>query len=70
VLAIESRSPAEKAGLRSGDVIVALAGQSVAGVDDLYRLLAEAQPSTSTSITVLRRTEKMELAIVPRESEA
>jgi S1-C subfamily serine protease len=70
VLAIESRSPAEKAGLRAGDVIVALAGQSVAGVDDLYRLLAEAQPSTSTSITILRRTEKMELAIVPRESEA
>ena len=70
VLAVETRSPAEKAGLEAGDVIVALAGQPVAGVDDLYRLLAEAQPGAATSITILRRTEKVERAIVPRESEA
>jgi S1-C subfamily serine protease len=68
VLAIEARSPAERAGLTAGDVIVGLAGLPVAGIDDLYRLLAEAPPGTPISITILRRTEKIELAIVPRES--
>ena len=70
VLAVETGSPAGRAGLRMGDVIVALSGQPVAGVDDLYRLLAEARPGTPISITILRRTEKVELAIVPRESQA
>jgi S1-C subfamily serine protease len=70
VLAVEEPSPAGSAGLRAGDVIMALAGQPVAGVDDLYRLLAEAQPGSPTSITVLRRTEKVQLTIVPREAKA
>src|SRR6202012_1506297 len=39
VLSIEEGSPAKRAGLREGDIIVALAGHPVAGIDDLHRLL-------------------------------
>ena len=42
-----------------------LEGQSVAGVDDLHRLLTEVRVGVSCSVTVLRWTEKLELKVVP-----
>jgi S1-C subfamily serine protease len=68
VLAAANGSPAQKAGLREGDVIIAFAGQPIAGVDDLHRLLTDAQVDVKTSVTVLRRTDRLELIIVPEES--
>jgi len=68
VLAAENGSPAQKAGLREGVVIVAFGGQPVAGVDDLHRLLTDTHVGVSSSITVLRRTERLELEIIPQES--
>src|SRR3989449_3139042 len=68
VLAAENGSPAQKAGLREGDVIVAFGRQPVAGVDDLHRLLTDTQVGVSSAITVLRRTERLELEIIPQES--
>ncbi|PYV51720.1 MAG: serine protease [Acidobacteria bacterium] len=68
VLGASKGSPAERAGLREGDVIIAFNGQPIAGVDDLHRLLTDAQVEVKTSVTVLRRTERLELGIVPQES--
>src|SRR5271165_4671367 len=68
VVGIEDRSPARTAGLREGDVIVALDGKPVAGVDDLHRLLTDARVGVSSSLTVLRWTEKLELPIFPEEA--
>jgi len=68
VLAAENGSPAQKSGLREGDVIIAFGGQPVAGVDDLHRLLTDTQVGVKSSITILRRTELLDLAIVPQES--
>ena len=68
VIGVEPASPAQKAGLHQGDVIIALGGQPVAGVDDLHRLLTDTQVGIKTSIYVLRRTERLELAIIPQES--
>lgn len=68
VLASAQGSPAQLAGLREGDVIIAFNGQAVAGVDDLHRLLTEAHVGSSSSITILRHTEKLELTIIPQES--
>jgi S1-C subfamily serine protease len=68
VQSVEDNSPAKRAGLREGDVIVALEGQPVAGVDDLHRLLTEVRLGVSCSLTVLRWTEKLELKVVPEEA--
>jgi S1-C subfamily serine protease len=68
VLAAEPGSPAQKAGLREGDVILAFGNQPVAGVDDLHRLLTDTQVGVRSSISILRRTEKLELEIFPAES--
>ncbi|MGD0271621.1 MAG: trypsin-like peptidase domain-containing protein [Candidatus Sulfotelmatobacter sp.] len=68
VLSVEENSPAKRAGLRDGDIIVALEGKPVAGVDDLHRLLADIRAGASCSLTVLRHTDKLELKIVPEEA--
>jgi S1-C subfamily serine protease len=68
VLAPADNSPAQKAGLGEGDVIIAFGGQPVAGVDDLHRLLTDTQVGLRNTITILRRSERLELVIVPQES--
>ncbi len=68
VISVEDLSPGRKAGLREGDVIIALDGKPVAGVDDLHRLLTDARVGVSSTLTVLRYTEKLELKVVPEES--
>jgi|HubBroStandDraft_2_1064218.scaffolds.fasta_scaffold63618_2 S1-C subfamily serine protease len=68
VLSVEDGSPAKRAGLRDGDIIVALEGQPVAGVDDLHRLLTEVRVGVSCLLTVLRGTEKVELRVLPEEA--
>jgi S1-C subfamily serine protease len=72
VVGIEDRSPARIAGLREGDVIVALTinniEKPVAGVDDLHRLLTDAEVGAPCSLTLIRHTEKLSLPIFPEEA--
>jgi S1-C subfamily serine protease len=68
VTGVDEDSPATRAGLRSGDIIVGFAKKAVTGIDDLHRLLASDRIGTATTITVLRRADRLELAIVPEES--
>ena len=68
VLGVTEGSPAKRAGVRENDVIVALDGKPVAGVDDLHRLLTDAKVGASSKLTILRWTEKLELQVVPEEA--
>lgn len=65
VLAVEPGSPAAKAGLQEGDVIVALEGELVEGVDVLHRLLDERRIGQATKFTILRGSRKLELNLAP-----
>jgi S1-C subfamily serine protease len=68
VVGIEDPSPARTAGLREGDMIVALGDKPVAGVDDLHRLLTDAQVGARCTLTVIRHTERLILPIFPEEA--
>jgi S1-C subfamily serine protease len=68
VVTVEPQSPALRAGLQEGDVIVAYGGQSIAGIDDLHRRLTEQQVDVQTSLTILRRGDRVELRVVPHEA--
>jgi S1-C subfamily serine protease len=67
VISVEEESPAKRIGVREGDVIVSLDGQPVAGVDDLHRLLTDARVGVSSTLTLLRHTERLEMKVVPEE---
>jgi S1-C subfamily serine protease len=68
VAAVTPGGPAQRAGVREGDGIIALDHKPVAGVDDLHRLLTDAHVGLSSKLTVLRRTEKIDLYVLPEES--
>jgi S1-C subfamily serine protease len=70
VVAVEPQSPAQRAGVLEGDVIVGYGSQPIASIDALHRLLTDAQVHVRASLTVLRRGEKLVLAIEPEESPA
>jgi S1-C subfamily serine protease len=69
VVSVEPNSPAEQAGLQVGDMIFEFAGQPVAGIDALHKLLTESRIGTRTALSVIRHTEKLALAIIPAESQ-
>ena len=58
-------SPAEAAGLRSGDQIVSYAGTRVFDMRDLNRLTYEGQPGQPVVVEVLRDGQQMQL-VLPR----
>jgi S1-C subfamily serine protease len=63
VTSVEAASPAARAGLREGDLIVALDGERVEGIDDLHRLLTGERAGKPAPITVLRGHERRVLSI-------
>ena len=68
---VESTAPdgaARVAGLLPGDIIVGFAGEPVGTVDELHRLLTEERVGKPAPIAVLRRAERRELALIPREA--
>ena len=68
VVHVETGSPAHRAGLAEGDIIVAFDDRPVTGVDDLHRVLNDGHIGVQSKLTVLRRSEKLVVEIVPVES--
>lgn len=66
---IEPGGPAAKAGLKEGDVIAAIDGVSVTGVDDLVHLLDGSRIGKTIAFTVLRRLGRVEITVTPRARE-
>ena len=57
--AIERGSPAEKGGIRLGDVIVAIDGRSVADVSTALNAIAEMAPGRTVPVKVVRRNQEL-----------
>jgi serine protease Do len=61
VAEIEPGGPAERAGIRPGDVIVAVEGVPIRHADELARQVARRKPGSPLSVTVLRDGKRFEL---------
>jgi len=70
VSGVEPASPADRAGLVAGDVLLALDGQAVTGADDLIRLLTGEKIGRGIEIEVLRDGVRKRLALTPEERRA
>ena len=68
VIAISAGSPAVRAGVREGDVMVEFNGQPIPSIDALHKLLTGDQIGVRGALTVLRGAEKLVLSITPEES--
>ncbi len=59
--------PAERAGLRAGDVIVAVDGEEVAGVGDIRRALQDREAGDAVPVRVLRRGSEQTIEVTLEE---
>ena len=67
---VEPNNCAAKAGIKVGDIIVAMAGQDVSGNSDLLSILRQFKPGDTTTITVYRAGREYELTITLDEKPA
>lgn len=67
VVEVVPGSPADRAGIRPEDLIVAVAGSPVAGVDDLQRLMVGELIGVPVDLRLIRNGEPLEVRLVPAE---
>jgi serine protease Do len=70
VAGVEKGGPAEKAGVRPGDVILKFGGKSVQNAQDLRRLVAGTQPGASVPVELWSRGQTRQLAVTIGEVES
>jgi S1-C subfamily serine protease len=69
VVEVVEGSPAALAGLRPEDLIVALDGVEVLGVDDIQRLMTAERIGEPVAATVVRQDRQLQIQLVPVELE-
>jgi S1-C subfamily serine protease len=67
IVAVEARGPAARAGLREGDLLVAVNGRPVGTVDDVHRMLVAWPIGEPLTMTVVRGPARFDLAVTPAE---
>ncbi len=67
IRSVQTGGPADTAGLKAGDILIALDGVAIAGVDDVARVLDAKHINQKALATVLRNGEKLDYAIVREE---
>ena len=65
ITGVLQNGPAATAGIKPGDVIVAVADKSVSNVSELLTSVAALKPGTASTFSVLRRDEKIALNVTP-----
>ena len=68
VVSVEKDSPAQRAGLREGDIIVAFGEGPIGTIHDLHKMLVGEQIGVPAKLVVIRHTAKLELSVLPAES--
>jgi len=67
VTGVERGSPAERGGLREGDIIIGLAAEVVSGIDDLQRVLTEDRIGERVEAVMLRDGKKTIVTLIPTD---
>lgn len=70
VRAVEDASPAARAGIRQGDLLVAVGGRAVARIDDLHEVLDAADRAVPLVVDVVRGVEELQLTVELAAAEA
>lgn len=66
---VDEGSPAEKSGLRKGDIVVEFDGERVRSVRQFTRLVTETPTGRTVNVVVLRDGQRQTLAVTPRDTD-
>ncbi len=66
---VEEDSPAEKAGIKAGDVIVKIADEEIEDIDDLVEEIRSHDPGSEVKVDIIRKGKKKTLTAVLGEKE-
>jgi serine protease DegQ len=64
IAGIVRNGPADRGGMRPGDILLTVAGKPVADTNEMLNLIAQLSPDQKAEMTVLRKGSVMTLAIV------
>jgi serine protease Do len=70
VAGVTSGGPADKAGIKQGDIIIAFDGKKITDSTDLRNMVAATAPGTSVKLTLLRDGREMDVTAVLAERPA
>lgn len=65
VRGVQEDSLAQRAGVRRGDLIVALGETATASIDDLHEAVQSLAPDTATALRIVRGTEELTVEVAP-----
>jgi serine protease Do len=63
VSAVESKSPAAKAGIKTGDIILAVDGRDIENSIDLPRVIGESRPGTQVKLKIWRQGDTKDFTV-------
>lgn len=64
IAAVLKNGPADKAGVKPGDILVSVEGQTISNMSEMFNLIAKLKPDSKTKIIVLREGREFPLEIV------
>jgi S1-C subfamily serine protease len=67
VSTVEAGGSVDRAGVKPGDIVLALDGSTITGADDLVRLLTGEKIGEHVALDVLRGSERLTISVVPQE---
>lgn len=64
IAAVLKNGPADRAGIRPGDILISVDGKNIANMKEMFNLIATLQPESKTGVVVLRDGKEVSLEIV------
>jgi S1-C subfamily serine protease len=57
--------PAEKAGIKEGDLIVAIAGETIKNISTYMTVMSRQKSGSPVEVTILRQNQRLTLRVIP-----
>jgi Do/DeqQ family serine protease len=67
VVGVLQGAPADKAGVKPGDMLVSVAGQDVRSVGELLTVIAALKPGEAAKLALMRRNQSLTLDVIPSQ---